>query len=172
MMQWLAILTAFVSANGSPLPETVESKTVQAQYEQGSYKDFLHDLDTAYQEARNSAQFEQFIFMRDGVLPATSVLAPLSDEDAAKNQIASYRFMKPGTGNNSDENKLIDLDVEYEFKRIHLDSYAAVNGTSLEERQQQQAILLMEWHDKMLKAAESFQDDGLKETVIRALSSQ
>jgi hypothetical protein len=169
MMQWLAILTAFASANGAPLSETEGSKTVQAQYEQGSYKDFLHDLDTAYQEARNSAQFEQFLLMRDGVLPATSVIAPLSDEEAAKNQIASYRFMQPGTGNNSDENKLIDLDVEYEFKRIHLDSYAAVNGTSLEERQQQQTVLLMEWHDKMLKTSESFQDEGLKETVVRAI---
>ncbi len=169
MMQWLAILTAFASANSSPLPEVEGPKTVQTQYEQGSCKDFLHDLDAAYQEARNSAQFEQFLSMRDGVLPATSVIAPLSDEEAAKNQIASYRFMKPGTGNNSDENKLINLDVEYEFKHIHLDSYAAVNGTPLEERQQQQAVLLMEWHDKMLKASESFQDEGLKETVVRAI---
>jgi hypothetical protein len=72
--------------------------------------------------------------------------------------------MAPGTGKNIDENTLIDLDLEYEFKSIHLDM-PVIDGQLAPDRREKHYILKMEMADKMLSSAQSFQDASLKKDV-------
>jgi hypothetical protein len=79
-------------------------------------------------------------------------------------RMANLRQMAPGTGKNSDENALIDLDLEYEFKSIHLDM-PVIDGQPAPDRREKHYILKMEMADKMLSSAQSFQDAALKKDV-------
>jgi hypothetical protein len=92
-----------------------------------------------------------------------SVAANFSSEAQKKAivQIASYRQMVPGTGKNIDENRLIDIDLEYEFKSLNLD----LPNSSPFEKRKQQCVLKMEKLDRMKAASQEFQDSSLKETV-------
>lgn len=94
-----------------------------------------------------------------------SAIASLFDEEQrqAIDRIANLRGMAPGTGKNSDENRLIDLDLEYEYKSLHIDLPGGVG----EGRREMQCALKMEQLDKMLAAAAEFEDDSLKETVAQ-----
>jgi hypothetical protein len=65
----------------------------------------------------------------------------------------------PETGKNSDENALIDIDLEYYYKSIHLDSSKAT------ERSAKHMALEMEKGDRMLKASQSFEDKALQKAV-------
>ncbi len=92
-----------------------------------------------------------------------SATANLFDEEQrqAIDRIANLRGMAPGTGKNSDENRLIDLDLEYEYKSLHIDLPGGV-GIG---RREMQCALKMEQLDKMHAASSDFEDDSLNETV-------
>jgi hypothetical protein len=92
-----------------------------------------------------------------------SVSANLSDEshENAIVQMANLRAEAPGTGKNSDENRLIDLDLEYEYKSLHID----LPGLSAADRREKQCALMMEKLGKMLAASSEFKDAALKKTV-------
>jgi hypothetical protein len=94
------------------------------------------------------------------VRSAASGLVTQPNQDAIS-KMANYRIMAPGTGKNGDENRLIDLDLEYEYKALHLD----LPGASLAERREKHCALKMEKLDKMVAAASSFEDAALKEEV-------
>lgn len=87
-----------------------------------------------------------------------------SDQKEAIYRMANLRQMAPGTGKNKDENRLIDIDLEYEFKSIHLDM-PILEGQSVADRREKQYVLRMEKMDKMLTAAQAFADTSLKEAV-------
>jgi len=92
-----------------------------------------------------------------------SLALDLPDEEKreALSKISSFRFMAPGTGKTQDENTLIDLDLEYEYKALHL--YHP--EPSSEERREKLAALKMEHLEKMNAALAHFEDAELKKTV-------
>ncbi|MDE3046424.1 MAG: hypothetical protein KGJ02_07260 [Verrucomicrobiota bacterium] len=90
-----------------------------------------------------------------------SAIAPVSDSFYPLNQL---RQKAPGSGKNADENKLIDIDFEHEFKASHLDSLVA-RGEKVVDRKEKHIVLAMQKMDKMLAAAKSFSDEGLKSLV-------
>jgi len=94
-----------------------------------------------------------------------SATASLFDETHKKatDRMANLRGMAPGTGINSDENRLIDLDLEYEYKSLHID----LPGAAGSEIREKQCALKMEQLDKMLAAAAEFEDGSLKEMVAQ-----
>ncbi len=65
----------------------------------------------------------------------------------------------PGAGKNSDENALIDIDLEYYYKGIHLDSSNSV------DRRAKHMVLEMEKADRMVKASQNFEDKTLRVSV-------
>jgi len=85
-----------------------------------------------------------------------------SEQEKAVSKLNSFIAMAPGKGANDDENTLIDIDVEYEYKLLH-----AANDHSKER----QLALRMEKMDKMVQASKSFQDLSLKAAVGLASSN-
>lgn len=86
------------------------------------------------------------------------------EQEKAIAQLAEYRYMAPGSGKNDDENVLIDLDLEYEYKMIHLDM-PVIDGKSISDRKEKQYALRMEKMERMVEASKNFQDESLKKTV-------
>ncbi len=94
----------------------------------------------------------------------SATVNPLTPEqEKAFSKLNAFIAMAPGTGANADENKLIDIDLEYEYKILHADLPG--QELSADERQAYNLALRMEKMDKMKAAAKSFQDLGLKQTV-------
>ncbi len=85
--------------------------------------------------------------------------------------LSSLRSKAPGSGMNSDENKLIEIDLENHYKVIHLDSLVAM-GQSIPDRKEKQFILEMQKMDRMVAAAKDFNDQKLKSAVESAVAGQ
>lgn len=69
----------------------------------------------------------------------------------------------PKTGANTDENRLIDLDLEYEYKQLH--AQLPTSDVSPQEQANRQIVLRMEKMDKMVQASKDFTDHSLKQSV-------
>lgn len=94
-----------------------------------------------------------------------SLTANLStpEQEKAISRINNLVVMAPNSGKNDDENKLIDIDLKYEYKLLH--AVLPMSDVSLQERQEQQIALRMEKMDKMVEASKTFQDHTLKQAV-------
>lgn len=92
---------------------------------------------------------------------AANICTP--EQEKALSRLNSLIVMAPNTGANDDENTLINIDMEYEYKLIH--AQLPNSNVSPEQRQQQQIALRMEKMDKMVAASKSFQDQPLKQAV-------
>lgn len=94
-----------------------------------------------------------------------SVAANLSTPEQEKgiSKLHSLIAKAPHTGANQDENILIDIDVEYEYKLMQ--AQLPASDTSPEQMHAQQLALRMEKMDKMVVASKSFQDPALKQAV-------
>ena len=92
-----------------------------------------------------------------------SAAASISSSDQQKSlaQLSLFHFMTPNSGKNADENTLIDLDLEYEYKVIQLNT----GSDSSDDRRMKQYLLQMERMEKMAAASKSFQDASLKQAV-------
>ncbi len=92
-----------------------------------------------------------------------SAAASLSNErqQAAIDRMAMFRQMVPGTGKNSDENLMIALDLEYEYKSTQID----LPGASMDEKRAKQCVLKMEKLDRILQLSKQFQDASLKDDL-------
>lgn len=90
-----------------------------------------------------------------------SLLTP--EQEKALKKINRYIAMAPSTGANADENRLIEIDLEYEYKLL----YATLPNQDLSSREikAHQIALRMEKMDKMVEAAKQFQDHELKKNV-------
>lgn len=87
-----------------------------------------------------------------------SATLPISSEvDAALARLTTLRLLPPGAGVNADENTLIDISLQYEYKALHLD----LLGSSREK----QLALKMEEMDQMLAISQSFEDRSLQAAV-------
>lgn len=94
---------------------------------------------------------------------ASNILTP--EQEKAISRVNTFIAMAPNSGKNVDENTLIDIDLEYEYKL----SYAMQDSNlTPEERQAQQIALRMEKMDKMLQASKNFEDKILKQAVTIA----
>lgn len=102
------------------------------------------------------------------VRSAASSLSP--EEEQAWHQLARFRTMAPLSGANPDENRLIDLDLEYEYKALHLDM-PSIENEQISNRPDKQIALRMQKMDRMAEASKSFQDESLKEAVQLASKS-
>ena len=80
----------------------------------------------------------------------------------------SYHYKLPGTGINADENTLIDIDLEYTYKAIHLDSLAA--SSSISDKREKQMVLEMERMDRLSQASKTFEDKELKKAIETSAS--
>lgn len=98
---------------------------------------------------------------------AANLLSP--EQEKALSKLNSFISMAPGTGANADENALIDIDLEYEYKLLHAELPAS--DISPQERKALALALRMEKMDQMVEAAKSFQDHSLKEAVSIAAAS-
>jgi hypothetical protein len=94
------------------------------------------------------------------ILTAATTTADEGHQKAI-DRIASLRALAPGQGKNADENRLIDLDLEYEVKSLHLD----LPGKPALEKREKLVALKMETLTKMVDAAKKFKDASLKEAV-------
>jgi len=88
---------------------------------------------------------------------ASAVLSVSADVDSALSRLRTLHLLPPGAGTNQDENTLIDIDVAYEYKALHLD----LSGASRD----QLLALKMKEMDQMLAASQSFEDTSLQAAV-------
>jgi hypothetical protein len=86
-------------------------------------------------------------------------------EQRAIDRMVQFRDMIPGSGRTADENRLIDLDLEYEYKAMHL-VRPAIDGHPVAATREQQFALLMEKADRMRTEALLFQDTDLQRDVM------
>lgn len=93
-------------------------------------------------------------------LKVESAAQSISDID---DHLLALSYKVPGTGANSDENKLIDLGIEYYYKAIHLDSLSA--KSTIADRKQKHMALEMEKMSRMVEASKSFTDKNLKSSI-------
>lgn len=128
----------------------------------------------AIQKEKNKNLLEAASAAKDSVFveKIRSAATPMSDAtQKALTALAPYRTMAPGTGANSDENQLIEIDLESQYKAIHLDSLAAA-GQQIPDRKEKHIALEMQRMDQMSEAAKSFQDSKLKSAVAVVASAQ
>lgn len=159
---------------------------VRKDYEAGLYDSFLADETANFEEVKVSGALKEFAALR-GLSEKSSVqekqiedlvekidpqdtlfvekLRFVKGESFTEEEHQSFKRLKglrnllPGEGKTELENKLIDLDVEYEYKMVH------VSSTSKENVRKKLAALHMEHIDKMTLLAKAFQEDSLEKTV-------
>ncbi len=85
------------------------------------------------------------------------------EQEKAISRLNSFIVLAPNGGANDDENKLINIDLEYEYKILH--AQIPMSDVSLQEQQEHQLALRMEKMEKMVAASKSFQDLSLKQAV-------
>ncbi|PIS02866.1 MAG: hypothetical protein COT85_02200 [Chlamydiae bacterium CG10_big_fil_rev_8_21_14_0_10_42_34] len=95
---------------------------------------------------------------------ASNISTP--EQQKAISKLNSFITMAPNTGANEDENTLIKIDLEYEYKLYQ--SQFPTSDTSTQQRHYQQIALRMQKMDKMLEASKSFKDQFLKRAVLLA----
>ncbi len=140
----------------------MRSKQVPIAFQEESEQRFL-DL----QKERNRELFNTLSEKDDSPFAmkvrslAANPLTPEQEKAIAK--LNSFISMAPNGGANADENQLIEIDLEYEYKLLHADLPTQEN--SPQERKAQQIALRMEKMDKMVQASKNFQDLSLKQAV-------
>lgn len=157
-------------------------------YGEGRYDSFFKEMDASYEGVLENGQIGELANLRQGeisdlqwmdavqalqkqkneellqvVSGQDSVFAEkvraIATPDSLSNLFLKIHQMAPGTGKNQDENTLIALDLEYEYKAIHL-------NTSEKDSRDLYYALKMEQMDKMLLASQSFEDETLKGEVL------
>jgi hypothetical protein len=120
---------------------------------------------SALQKVRNQELLESLEDTDDSAFAnkvrgaASSLLTP--EQEKAISRLNSFIAMAPNTGANDDENALIALDLEYEYKILH----ANVPLTNPENQKAHSLALRMEKMDKMVEASKNFENMQLKTAV-------
>ena len=141
--------------------------------ENGSNKDIPEEWEKQFsdlQRQKNSELLKALSEKDDSLFAskvrslAANILTP--EQEKAISKVNTFIAMAPNTGLNVDENTLIDIDLEYEYKL----SQALIPEPSKtpQEKQALQIALRMEKMDKMLQASKHFEDKSLKQAVIVA----
>jgi len=130
---------------------------------------FIKGYDSIQKE-RNKELLNAIAKEQDSILVQKIRVVASTPETFSKTLI-DLRMKAPGTGKNSDENTLIEIDLENYYKTIHLDSLAA-NRHSVPDRTEKHLVLDMQRMEQMVAASKNFQDKELKATVEKASSTQ
>ncbi|MBI3901152.1 MAG: hypothetical protein HY324_03255 [Chlamydiia bacterium] len=101
---------------------------------------------------------ERNLFLQK-VLSAASDMT--QDEKEALYTLSRFQQMAPGTGANQEENLLIAIDLEYEYKALHL----GLPNASLIEKRTKQCVLKMDKLKTMESVAAQFQNEELKQII-------
>lgn len=165
---------------------------IRSDYSAGKYNEFLRAMDIIYGESIEKEHVLGLGKMRQGARDNDQWLKGVREIQAKTNKqllqavsgidsnfatkvrnvavleseespFLKVHQMQPGTGT-QDENLLIALDLEYEFKAIHLDTPRHHSQDPKSTRDLHYA-LKMEQMDKILLAAQSFEDASLKAAV-------
>lgn len=127
--------------------------------------DFIHSFQLIQQmkdvDLRNAVADEGETSFAQKVRSATE---PLSKEEIWLMQLHNKT---PGAGNTNDENRLIEIELEYTYKTIHLDSQVAT-GKSVSNAKEKRLVLEIEKMDRMIQVSQTFEDETLKSAVILA----
>jgi len=110
------------------------------------------------QDAKKEQLLEAVKGSEDSVF-TQKVRSAASGTSVTDDKVISLYGKVPGSGKNTDENTLIDIDLEYYYKGIHLDS------SKQTDRRDKHMVLEMEKTDRMLKASQSFADKELQKSV-------
>lgn len=139
----------------------MRSKDVPVQFQEEWEKSFLDlqkektkDLLAALSDTDNST------FAAKVRAASLNLLTP--EQEKALSKLNSLIAKAPNTGASADENRLIEIDLEYEYKILH--GHLPNSGSPLEQFAQHMA-LRMEKMGKMVEASKSFQDADLKQAV-------
>src|SRR3989338_4497068 len=168
---------------------------IRQDYEKGLYDEFLQESDASYQALLNENKRAEFAAFRQGQKPdanwsekalllqkernqklrelagaaeapfAQKILSAAAEQEEAFLRMAALRQMPLETGKNGEENQLIDLDLEYEYKSLHLDM-PALQGETVADRREKHYVLKMEQANRMFAAAHAFSDTSLKQDVV------
>lgn len=115
------------------------------------------------QDAKKEQLLEAVKDSDDSVF-AQKVRSAADGTSVTDDKIISLYGKVPGSGKNSDENVLIDIDLEYYYKGIHLDS-SKLDSSKQADRREKHMVLEMEKTDRMLKASKGFEDKALQKSV-------
>lgn len=158
-------------------------KQLDVAYEESSKEDGLKNLaemrigpmqDQAAWEAvmmktltERNAELKKVVDGKEGnislkVLSAITTHDPKVDE--ALSALGRLHTLAPGQGNNEDENQIINIDFEYEYKTLYLDM-PVMTGQKEEAAREKQIALKMEQLDRMLAISKDFQDESLKSAI-------
>lgn len=161
---------------------------IRKDYKQGKYDPFLKEIDASYEGVLEGEQLLGLAELRQGAsldlqwMDAFQTLQKEKNEqllqvvsgqdslfaekvrsvatpETESNLFLRVHQMAPGTGKNQDENTLIALDLEYEYKAIHLKNMPY-------DSKAYYYALKMEQMDKTLLAAQVFEDESLKSEVL------
>ena len=91
------------------------------------------------------------------------------EQEKAISKLNSFIMMAPNTGANEDENRLIQIDLEYEYKLLH--AQLPVEAESPQKQQEYQLALRMEKMDRMVSASKNFEDSSLRQAVALAAAN-
>lgn len=135
------------------------------------YAKYKERLITLHQQKKN--ELLEALPKEDTSSFATKVRSLTADiltqeQQAAVERIHALISKAPNRGANVDENTLIDIDLEYEFKlnyALAKDLQNTKEGSLNSETQKKQLALRMEKMDKMLHASKHFEDKSLKAAV-------
>lgn len=130
----------------------MRSKGAPEDFQQTWEKRFS-DLQKQRNQALSNAVFgdDNSIFSEKVLSLSGNRLTP--EQEKALSKLNSFISMMPNTGRNTDENKLIDIDVEYEYK------LSEAGNT------QRQIALRMDKMDKIMQVSKNFEDQFLKQAV-------
>lgn len=163
---------------------------IRAEYNDGEYNELLRELDRAYEKAidneyilglgkfrRGSPVDLQWLDAVKTIKKETnanliqavqssdsdfaSIVRNVATTDDLENLFLNFHQMQPGMGKNSDENALIDLDLEYEYKAIRVDR----PGIETPNKKELHYALKMEQMDKILLVSQGFTDIALKNAI-------
>lgn len=136
----------------------MRQKNVPEDFQKKWEEDFLalqkkrnHELKAAISDKENSLIAEKVRFFTG------QIVTP--EQEKALSKLNSFIAMAPGQGTNEDENTLIAIDLEYEYKLLHAKSQDE------QDLQKKGLALRMEKMDKMVEASKNFKDASLKGAV-------
>ena len=98
---------------------------------------------------------------------AQKVRSAAASAPAESKLLNAYHYKAPDAeGLNADERTVVEIDLEYSYKALHLDTLAA--SDSIADKREKQMVLEMQRMDRLVKASETFQDKELKQAIAKS----
>lgn len=142
-----------------------EDALMAAQHEKTAAK--WNEMAQSWAKERNK-ELSKLIDTKDSSPIAEKVRSAMEQINPSVEETLQYFFglrnIEPGHGKNSDENQLIERDLELEYKQMHLDSIKIHERWS-NDTQEKRFALRLDMMDKMIADSKNFQDKELQKKV-------